>query len=365
MKHYMDNAPVEMQHRARYATESMLPGSEDEEEGGAWTDVPPGTPTRPRPGSRITDKTPRPSKTVRVDETPKAQSIKSPFDVDDTLCGYTLSHLRRVPELALLARRVVEAESKRRAKDARRKRKEEETISQSHSKTESKQASYATSSASRSHLTAPSDTMRKTSAILGRSHESEPTYAKMKRLFRYAIRQLYDDGSIVMWDGPVRPLPKQYMPIPQPKFSTTLTVQTSVVTSGTGRLWKASATGDDRTIASSVTSVSQSSIEDDLSDLSDPPPEEESYVPLTSAYLSKIVENAIVDILSRSSSFSRKGKHTSPRPGPTSSEIVGHLHRRDERWAHVGEWAVKEALEWGREQGRLWCIGDGRWEVCG
>ncbi|KAJ2977229.1 hypothetical protein NUW54_g11445 [Trametes sanguinea] len=52
-------------------------------------------------------------------------------------------------------------------------------------------------------------------------------------------------------------------------------------------------------------------------------------------------------------------------PGPTAQELLAWLRNSDERWARVGLWSVEEALEWGRKEGRVWCVGKGRWEVCG
>lgn len=363
----MDNSPADASQRARRLNCTVSESSEDEEGMGTWAAQAPGTPTKDRHGGRFIDMTPRPSKFTRVDETPRVgrATVIPPEDDDhDGIRGYTLSHLRRVPELALLAKRVVEAESKRRAKDERKKRKEDEAKALSNVKAKATTKSYDRSSTSGIRGSGMSSTIQTTSALLGKGSEGEPVYAKMKRLFRYAIRQLYNEGSIVLWDGPNRPLPRPYVPIPQPCFLSSSDVKPPLIPSATNHLWKVSSTAGDSTVTTSASSVSQSSFDDDLGDLSDPSPEEEAYIPLTSAYLSKTVERAIIDIMSRPSvkSHGTKGR---PRPGPSTDELVEHLHRRDERWARVGEWAVKEALECGREQGRLWCIGDGRWEVCG
>ena len=106
--------------------------------------------------------------------------------------------------------------------------------------------------------------------------------------------------------------------------------------------------------------------EDEDGELSDPPEEEDAYIPLTPAYLCKVVEGAITAVQARPPPRAPDGrKMAGPAPGPTPDEIVDHLHRRDERWLRVGVWAVKDALDWGRQQGRVWCIGDNRWEICG
>ncbi|KAI0346480.1 hypothetical protein BDW22DRAFT_1352573 [Trametopsis cervina] len=367
VKHYMDNAPTEMRKGAAQRQESFYESSEDED--GTWAKQEPATPTKPRNHDRLSDITPRPTRIANMDETPRRQVRSSSRSLPcatkgqniDEVLGYSLSHLRRVPELALMAKRVVEAEAKRRAKDERKKpgdgggdRKVKVT-----SKSQRQSSANRTSNAL--------SVIKSTSVALGKSSEGEPTSAKMKRLFRYAIRQLYEDGSIVMWDGSARPHPRPLAPIPQPSFLGRPAAETYHI-SDASRLWRNSvSTIGDVTTSSSISSASQYGPTDDLGDVSDPPPEEESYIPLTPQYLAKIIEHAIVDIMSRPPPLTSRSHRPKapPRPGPTVPEVVAYLHKRDERWAHVGEWAVKEALEWGREQGRLWCIGDGRWEVCG
>ncbi|KAI0703740.1 hypothetical protein BC835DRAFT_901605 [Cytidiella melzeri] len=367
VKHYMDNAPSEELRRAVHPL-CHTPDSSDDD---TWRGQEPGTPTKARQQSRYAEMTPKASRNPRVDETPKVRPMKRPaashIPGNDSYCnmrGYALSHLRRVPELALLARRVVEAEHKRRAKDQRKKLKEE-TKPQTGPKLSKPHASCLPST---SYKPGTSAAVKSTSVALGKGNEGEPISAKMKRLFRYAIRQLYEEGSIVMWDGPIKPLPRPLMPIPQPSFTPNTSLPHVPASSTSNRLWKSSiSTAGDSTVLTSISSISQSIFETDIGELSDPPPEEESYIPLTSPYLAKVIESAIKEIMSRPMhTASRSYKPKLPPPaGPTVLELVNHLHRRDERWARVGEWAVKQALEWGKEQGRIWCIGDGRWELCG
>ncbi|KAI0806172.1 hypothetical protein BC629DRAFT_1148825 [Irpex lacteus] len=414
VKHYMDNAPPNPSARPRRPAGLGLVSDSSEDED-AWGDQgDPGTPTKPRRGGGspyVVDLTPRPPRKMGSSDrtTPRVQSTKRANDSDGDekegegeggagtgLRGYTLSHLRRVPELALLARRVVEAEYKRRAKEQRKKQKEEQasksqhpSTSKSHSSSSSyslSRSSYASTSSSHRHASGSTPTTaRSTSVALGKGKEGEPIGAKMKRLFRYAVRQLYEEGSIVLWDGPVRPHPRRFTPIPRPSFTSSNVKAESESNVSSGRLWKmgssasasVSIAGDSTMTSMSVGSASmavteRSLLEDDLDELSDSPAQEEAYIPLTSPYLAKIIEQAISEIMSRSHSHSYSRSHGygyvkkgPPPPGPTVDEIVRYLHRKDERWARVGEWAVKEALEWGRESGRVWCVGDGRWEVCG
>ncbi|KAI0754434.1 hypothetical protein C8Q80DRAFT_1139061 [Daedaleopsis nitida] len=346
VKHYMDNAPPPARTRRGHHTRSESP-----------------SPT-PRMSQRRTpealtetdrtavDSTPRPSRSFRlaVDRTPRASlgpSVESEDEDEDDLLeddgqmyGYTLSHLRRVPELGLLARRVIKADSHRRAKEERKKAKPRE-------------------SGSKPIPTAATPSSHK----LGDS----PTGPAVKRLFRQAIRTLFSEGDIVLWSGPVRPLP-------DPALEPTIPASCA--------LWKANSS-----IASAMSSRSGISYEewDDDEVLSDPTPGEEAYVPLTPAYFSRVLEGAIRAVMAETSKAgdatpkakaSRTGtslierlraheKTVGPPPGPTKDELLAWLRNSDERWERVGEWTVEEGLMWGKREGRLWCVGKGRWEVCG
>ncbi|KAK7677659.1 hypothetical protein QCA50_019350 [Cerrena zonata] len=306
----------------------------------------PNTPTRPRkrPPPSDSGETPRPAKRRSIGTTPKGASSQTPTTAlkadattnpDDGLYGFTISHLRRVPELALLARRVVEAEAKRRAREERKKAKEQQAQGLSTNTTDTKGKSRATPSSA---------------APLGSTKPGEGPGPKMKRLFRFAIRQLYDEGSIVLFDGPKHRLPHISLSHSQSEI----------------RLWKSSMSTSidaNSTTVSSVTNQSYSftGADPDPSILSDPDSNEESYIPLVPSYLCGQVEKAIVSMVSRARKM--RERKTSV-PGPTADEIVHYLRRRDDRWARVGEWHVKAALEWGQENGRMWCVGKDRWEVC-
>ncbi|EKM58092.1 uncharacterized protein PHACADRAFT_171327 [Phanerochaete carnosa HHB-10118-sp] len=342
-KHYMDNSPLEKQRRRQSSPtpQTQRTASDNDEEDleklRAWLPSEPETPTKQRrkgqeSSERLPEPTPRPNRLrLNSDWTPRPNAST----VDDDLRGFTLSHLRRVPELALLAKRVVDAEAKRRTREERKKVKEQ-TQPSLRGKHASPTKSYRTSATS-------------VKASVASAKPGEPKAAKMKRLFRYTIRQLYDEGSIVLWDGPVRAMP--LAPIPAPAFSAAASTYDS---QKENKLWRAK---DSQ--ASSASQEARDPLDGD-GELSDPPEDEDAYVPLTSAYLCKIVEGAIGDIITKP-----RHKKAGPPPGPTPEEITSHLRRRDERWARVGDWAIKDALEWGKEQGRVWCIGDNRWEVCG
>ncbi|THH19281.1 hypothetical protein EW146_g1861 [Bondarzewia mesenterica] len=214
--------------------------------------------------------------------------------------GFTLSYLRRVPELSELAFRVVKAEARRREKEARKSQTQPQAM---------------------------------TRATQGKSKETvmskEGLAPKMKRLFVWAILKLFEEGSIILWDGPVRPISTFY---------------------GPGR----EAKKDDR---------------DDAGELSDPREDEEAYIPLTPAYLAHHVEDAIEAIMFGPQS-SPRGVSVQKRvrcPGPTKDDITRYLRKLDGRWDRVGAWAVQDALEWLKGEGKAWCFsgeGGGRWELC-
>lgn len=310
--------------------------------------------TTPRPNASYPRRIPTQAETPRAG--PHAYHNPDKGNEDELgLRGYTLSHLRRVPELALLARRVVEAEAKRRTREERKKVKDDTSTKGKAKASSSTQSSAASSS----------------QAGLFGEKSKESQNGKVKRLFGYAIRQLYEEGSIILWEGAVRRLPLP--PIPAPSFAST----SQPVKAG---LWKLNASLASAGTNSMLSSMSQLE-DDDFGDLSDPPPNEEAYLPLTPSYLAGVVERAIRDIIvarRREQAARIKSRSTSGPSaleigqslrkrvdGPTPSEIVDFLRRRDERWRRIGEWAVKEALQWASERGRVSTCGDGKWEVYG
>jgi len=111
--------------------------------------------------------------------------------------GYTLSHLRRVPELTLSAKKVMQGVAKQCQREERKKEKEKPKASQK------SPAAPSSSSMSISKTFASTRTVSK-------DGDRDWLGPKMKRLFRFAIRELYQVGSIVLWDGPVRSLPRPY-----------------------------------------------------------------------------------------------------------------------------------------------------------
>lgn len=321
------------------------------------------TPTKSKShgtASSYAERTPRPLQTSKAslsafDQTPrppmKGASDSTGTQVPTKGLGFTLSYLRRVPELAEMARRVVKAEAKRRAREERKLK----SVQSQHPPLRGKN---------------PSPTLRSTLPSKGSSSSrsvNEPIAPKMKRLFQWSIVKLYEEGSIVLWDGAVRPL--------------------SLHDQGreTSGLWKVNSTmGADSTMFSSVSSTSFGSsrvgtgdghVDDDEGYISDPPADgdEEAYIPLTPEHLAPHVEKAISTLMARSRTTTIPTPHShlrskmqapAPLPGPTKEEITIFLRRKDGRWARVGDWVVEDALELLRREDRVWCVGKGRWELC-
>ncbi|KAG0704963.1 hypothetical protein DFH29DRAFT_325765 [Suillus ampliporus] len=270
---------------------------------------------------------------VQFDQTPKARKVCTTHDrtprasvVDDSALtgptGFTLSHLRRVPELALLASRVVHAEAKRRARAEREAEKAKSAQTQKASLKSAHASSSKTTNAHSQTRTKPSDAPR----------------VKMKRLFSWAVLKLYEEGSIVLWDKSASLLPGTISMPRYPGFG------------NTNELWKtANSTTSFSTANNSVFSTANSTIfssasassskfvmsEEDAY-LSDPPMDEEDevYVSVTPTLLA----GPIRDIMRAKGIGGRNAK-------VKAEEITRCLRRGDARWARVGAWAVEEAME--------------------
>ncbi|KAI6116233.1 hypothetical protein F5141DRAFT_654393 [Pisolithus sp. B1] len=260
--------------------------------------------------------------TNRLERTPMTQRTDALSSKPEPAHGFTLSHLRRVPELALLAARVVRAEARRRAK-----------AEQSEARQRAKAQLVMSSTGTASSMSAGNSIQVPTSR---RDPSHDPFRAKKKRLFEWALARLYEEGSIVLWDGPVHPLP---LPVSTPEARTERL------------LWSESA--ESKSSASAIStplssvSVSRSSgrctEEEDMNEyLSDPQPNEDAYVSLTPELLSTYVRDAAAALKRRKA---RGGERESGGLQPTSEEVAAYLHRTDARWARVGAWAVEEVLE--------------------
>ncbi|KAI0303920.1 hypothetical protein BC826DRAFT_200777 [Russula brevipes] len=346
-------------------------GDSDTDSIAAAIDKTPVTPTKKRPAPDADDdNTPRLSRRTSALATPRARLPPRPrppsrpdhgeqSDEKDAVVGCTLSFLLRVPELATLASRVVQAEAHRREKTRTRTRTKAE---------QSDQADAATSP----------DPARTTTTRRTLASSAEGAVPKIKRLFFWAIHKLYQDGSIILWDGPALSVLE-----PHAKTPLLLLLDSSVlyrssqpvaVDDDAGR----STSTSPRTASRRRGAQNAQPVECITEDLSDPPSDEEAYASLSTAYLATQVERAIRSLTALQTR--RKGEAEStflgpaisrrrhlPLPGPTQEDITTHLKRGDDRWKRVNGWAVQEALEWLRDNGRVWCVsedGGGRWELC-
>ncbi|KAF8800619.1 hypothetical protein BYT27DRAFT_7199774, partial [Phlegmacium glaucopus] len=322
VKHYMDHASII----------SNIPESEYDCDDAFATSIA-DMPARPfkLPRFDYTNETPRPKRSRhQLESTPRPRipqpdfgsSVASssayaqhPSSTPDTgPQGFSLSYLRRVPELSLLASRVVQAVTRRRLREERRKLKEAGML---------KSKSQASS------------------AIL-----LDKAGPKMKRLFQWAIIQLLKEGCIVLWDGPVRKCPNASV-------------------ANTTRLWKSvtnpnSTSGDPSTLfGTTTTSHSKNRHQDidDDGDLSDPSPDEEAYISLTPGFSADYIE-AAVKVLS-----DRQVKMDKPYAGTTVQDILAFMRKDDDRWRYLGDWTVKDALDVLRKEGRVWKTGKDSWDV--
>ncbi|KAH9179528.1 hypothetical protein EDB89DRAFT_1841481 [Lactarius sanguifluus] len=324
VKHFMDNLRY-----LNFDSQSCDESDSDSDTNAAVIEQTPKTPTKQ---SRTTfdERTPRLRRRADALCTPRPPSRvkRSGFcDEGRAVLGCTLSFLLRVPELAALARRVVEAEARRR------------------DKTKRPQSEAANAD--------PAAGKRK-----GLASSTEGSTPKVKRLFSWAIRKLYQDGSIILWDGPVLSPPEPHAMLDSSMLYRSTLLDDSCRSSTTLRLGSQSA---DRT-----------------EDVSDPSSDEEAYASLSTPYLATQVERAIRSLTALQTrqkgeaenaflgpAVSRR-RHL-PLPGPTTDDITNHLKREDDRWKRVTTWAIQEALEWLRDNDRVWCVsedGGGRWELC-
>ncbi|KAJ7760895.1 hypothetical protein DFH07DRAFT_816070 [Mycena maculata] len=303
LKHYMDNA------------DDLRPPLPE-----------PSTPTKPsRHALALGHETPRPH-----DHTPRRVvplDFVRPFisaQDSESVRGFTVSYLRRVPELSLMAKRVVKAEAKRRAREARKKAKELGL---------SQKAVVVTK------------VMR---------NDQEKLHPRMKRLFHWAILQLVKDGDVISWDGPVRPYVENGDEHPDPNAS---------------GLWKINSSNS--TVGGNSTVFSSASIAEDDEDegvLTDPEPGEEAFVSLTPAFMVPYLENAISKWTAEATARAKDGPNSARSrvralaSGPTVGEITSFL-KNDDMWRHLSDFTVQEGLAHLQDEGRAWMVGEDRWEL--
>ncbi|KAF8182096.1 hypothetical protein BJ912DRAFT_603402 [Pholiota molesta] len=306
LKHYMDGAPNDDSIADLPTTPTKRPRSDETPRASlryqSYSDA---TPRRiPQPDFGLE---PSSSRTLAPEPTP-ARALKA------IRSGFTLAYLRRVPELSLLASRVVDAVSRRRVRAELKKLKE-----------------------SGLPLPCPAPSARLSAA---------QKHARVKELFRWAVIKHLREGCLVIWDGPVR----RCSDIPITSVS---------------RLWKsnasASTAGGNSTLFSSTLGslpsfLTEENDDDDEGALSDPDPNEEAYVSLTPEFMADYVEDAIKMLVER------KVAARNPYAGATKEEILDVL-RNDDRWQYVGTWMVDDALKSLEAESRVWQMGRGKWDL--
>lgn len=240
--------------------------------------------------------------------------------------AFTLSYLRRVPELAELARRVARHDRKRKAQDKREKEK-------------------VRGSASLRRAARASTTL-----------DTKAADAKMSKwLFVMALRVLYDEGSIVFSDGNRNR-----------KWDAE---EAEWLQDREDEIWNVRRGDDTRanithaTVGSTTTitlatignTTRQTTVDD--SEFCEPDPDEEAYMLVTPSILVQPILDAI-----RSVVVIRKDK--AAQGGATATEILKTLRGRvDERWARIGDWAIENALDMMAEDEVVWRSAQGRWTI--
>lgn len=330
----------------------------------AAVDKTPMTPTKKKKSTPGDECTPRLSRPASALLTPRPRPRTSSAslldhgghgDESEAAMGCTLSFLLRVPELSNLARRVVQAEMRRREKTR-----------------QSQSQSQAQSGAVSGVGTSTGGEQRK--VALSSNTTTEGSLPKIKRLFSWAIHKLYQDGNIIIWDGSALSVSVFE---PDLALDSSMLYRSSRSDNNAGR----SSSGGPSCLFSRRGGIRRQPPDDDSSmdDLSDPPSDEEAYASLSTAYLATLVEQAIRSLAAlhtRRRQGVNENAHMGPAvsrrrllplPGPTKEDITTHLKRGDDRWKRINAWAVQEALEWLRDNGRVWCVseeGGGRWELC-
>lgn len=262
--------------------------------------------------------TPRPRTKTLSAASPKTMTNGSQL-------GFTLSYLRRVPILAGMAFGVVRAETKRRKKEAQKR------------EIESRRVGVSSSVPSRPSASATA--------------KEEPPSRKVKRLFQKTIRDLYKEGSIIIWNGPKRPCSHALLEEDGDRFT---------FSNCAGSLWKPS----NSTQSTTTSTQSSSSVPDnfDDEDLTDPSDNEEAYLPVTPTSIARIVLQTIETITAPKTNtmFGR----SRAKPPPTPDEILEYLRASDSQWANLGAWTILDALNVLLEEGRVFKAGGERWALC-
>ncbi|KAI5122088.1 hypothetical protein M0805_002210 [Coniferiporia weirii] len=347
LKHYMDFAPPCRPSRYKLPRITEDDGYEDKYNSRCTTPTPSG---RNKSRDPISLETPKPARHNMASGPSPAESAGD--EEEEPQYGFTLSYLRRVPVLAEMARGVVRAERKRREK---------------HEKDKASQR--ARSSVSQSSSRPQSVSSREGSALVeGKKPSTEPTARKVKRLYQKTIRDLYAEGSIVLWDGPRRSCSRAGADNDDEELDL----------EGPSCLWKTSTSvGASLTLHTSTAATSASGISthgsalETTDELSEPDENEEAYLPITTATVSALILRTIGEITTPRSQ-PHPGRPTSAvgRPSgkrrrpPTAEEILSYLRTSDARWANLGNWVIEDALEKLVRDERVFKAGEGRWALC-
>lgn len=189
---------------------------------------------------------------------------------------------------------------------------------------------------------------------------TESTTRKMKRLYQKAIRDLYAEGSIVLWEGPRRRVCGL-------KSANTDENEND---DDTSYLWKSRTMNSSTTISISTlhsnhtnripNSTSTASSSSDSLSSPDPSDREEAYLPVHPHTVRTLVLHALTALTERTFASGTRRR----RAPPTTEAILGYIRDTDERWAKVGRWRVEEALNELEGQERVFRAGEERWAVC-
>lgn len=266
---------------------------------------------------------------VPLDQTPKARTVYTTDNMTPRAStlndsapdrpAFTLSHLRRVPELAFLACRVVHTERKRRARAERDTEKDK---------------------AMQIQKTSSNNTHGPLSKALGHSRtRTKPTdvpRVKMKRLFSWAVLKLYEEGSIVLWDQPLTPVAVSGLRPPGSGDTSGLWKTANNTANCSSANSSVFSTANNTMFSSTGASSSKFVMSEEDAYLSDPPmyEEDEAYVSVTPALLAAPVRKIM---------RARGMRGKSVKVG--AEEITRCLRREDARWARIGAWAVEETME--------------------
>jgi hypothetical protein len=237
--------------------------------------------------------------------TSSTNCLVSVQDNDAVMKGFTLSYLRRVPDLADLARRIVKQKS----------------------------ASHA-----RSQSISARQSVSEYDALLSKN---------IKRLFQWTILALVQKGEMIVNEGSSYPY-------------STLTALSGP--EGEAKMpWKA--LKPDSKARSQSSSSSSRRRDNNEGALSEPDELEESYVPVTPEYIALELEKVMGRLIHSVNAREYVDPEKKVAKTATKASIVKSL-KRDDRFQYLSEYAVDEALEFLRDDERAVEVERGHWTLC-